>query len=492
MQRVAYQACAGFVVAVVVVGGCLSSAAAALASGWSIRWVRGGAFAVGLVVAVGLLLAPLGFARGVVWSVQRASFDGVLLDVSCVSADACMGVGGVGYKGGPGAMSWDGRRWTALNVPSPPEGGMSDLRGVSCTSSTACMAVGTYTDTAGDSQPMAVAWNGASWSLLSAPGVAGSALGGSASGVSCVAESACMAVGGGLAADGSTLQWADWWDGSGWSRYSVPTPGRVAGLASVSCASSSACMAVGSYSMAGVEMPFAERWDGSGWTFAPMPSPAGMLGAAPARVSCPSPTACVAVGTSAAKTFSGALVERWDGVGWSLQPSAGEFPLAGVSCVSATACTAVGGDQPPPAQGPFAQRWDGSTWTLARLPGEGMLTGGVSCWSAELCTAVGGLSGNVLAYRSAPASAKLTGVPAACASGRFTVRVIGLGISSVTWRLGSRRIRGRIIARGQRYAALIRLSPGRNKLTVKVRFSAAGDAQARTFRQVLHGCPAGR
>ncbi len=492
MGRAADQACAGFVAAVVVIGGCVSGAATALASRCSIHRVRGRASALGLVVVASLLLAPLSSARGVVWSVQRASFDGALLDVSCVSADACMGVGGVGYKGGPGAMSWDGRRWTALSVPSPPEGGMSDLRGVSCTSSTACMAVGTYTDTVGDSQPMAVAWNGVSWSLLSAPGVPGSVLGGSASGVSCVSESACMAVGGGLAADGSILQWADWWDGSGWSRYRVPTPGAIAGLDSVSCASSSACMAVGSYSAAGVEMPFAERWDGSGWTFEQMPSPAGMLGAAPARVSCPSPTACVAVGTSAVKTFSGGLVERWDGVGWSLQPAAGEFPLAGVSCVSATACTAVGGDQPPPAQGPFAQRWDGSTWTLARLPGEGLLTGGVSCWSAELCTAVGDLAGNVLAYRSAPVSAKLTGVPAGCASSRFTVRVIGLGISSVTWRLNGRRVKGRIVAPGKRYAAHIRLSPGRHKFTVKVRFAAAGDAQARTFRQVLRGCPAHR
>jgi hypothetical protein len=249
-------------------------------------------------------------------------------------------------------------------------------------------------------------------------------------------------------------------------------------------------MAVGSYSVAGVVTPFAERWDGSGWTFEPMPSPAGMLGASPARVSCPSPTACVAVGTSAAKTFSGRLVERWDGVGWSLQRPTGGVPLSGVSCVSASACTAVGGVQSLTGQVPFAQRWDGSSWTLARLPGEGLL-GAVSCWSSELCTAVGDGAG-VVAYRSAPASAKLTGVPAGCASGRFTVRVIGLGISSVTWRLGHRRIKGRTVAPGKRYAARIRLSPGRHKFTVKVRFAAAGDAQARTFRQVLRGCPARR
>jgi hypothetical protein len=270
---------------------------------------------------------------------------------------------------------------------------------------------------------------------LPAPGAPGSTPEGSASAVSCVSASACMAVGAGVAGDGSILQWADWWDGSSWSRYSVPTPGARAGLGSVSCASSRACMAVGS-SPVGVEsqMPFPERWDGSGWTFEPMPSPAGMLGAVPAQVSCPSPTACLAVGASGTKnTFSGGLVERWDGAGWSLQPPAGEVPLSGVSCVSASACTAVGGDQSSTDQVPVVERWDGSTWTLARLPGEDSLTA-VSCWSGELCTALGG----GVVYRSAPASAKLIGARARCASGRFTVRVIGLGISSVTWRLGRR------------------------------------------------------
>jgi hypothetical protein len=285
MDRVAYQACAGFVAAVVVVAGCLTIAADALASGWSIHRVRSRAFAVGLVVAAGLLLAPLSFARGVVWSVQRTPFAGVLVDVSCVSASACMGVGEAGYKGGPGAMSWDGRRWRApLSVPTPRplDGGMPALEGVSCTSSTACMAVGTFADTGGDEQPMAVGWNGVSWSLLPAPSVPSGVEGGSR-GVSCVAESGCMAVGSGLAADGSILLLADWWDGSRWSLESVPSPGAFAGLNSVSCASSSACMAVGSYSVAGVVTPFAERWDGSGWTFEPMPSPA------PSRRGCPAP-----------------------------------------------------------------------------------------------------------------------------------------------------------------------------------------------------------
>lgn len=109
--------------------------------------------AVGPVVALGLMLAAVSPARGVVWSAQPTAVSGGMAAASCVSARACIAVGEVGYKGGPGAMGWDGRRWTQESVPNPgpapsdaesPEG----LSGVSCTSSTACIAVGQY-DSAG-------------------------------------------------------------------------------------------------------------------------------------------------------------------------------------------------------------------------------------------------------------------------------------------------------------------------------------------------------
>jgi hypothetical protein len=104
--------------------------------------------------------------------------------------------------------------------------------------------------------------------------------------------------------------------------------------------------------------------------------------------------------------------------------------------------------------------------------------------------ALGTDAGGIMAYRSAPATAKLTGIPAGCASAPFTVRVTGRGISSVTWRLGSRRIKGRTIVPGTWYAARIRLSQGRHRLTVTVKFEASTRTQARTFRRIVLGCPA--
>jgi hypothetical protein len=288
---------------------------------------------------------------------------------------------------------------------------------------------------------------------------------------------------------------AEWWDGSAWSVESVPSPAGLAepSLNSVSCTSGSACTAVGSYSAGGLTRPLAERWDGSSWTLEQMPEPAGVIAVQLSQVSCASPIACIAAGfytASKGQYFSGTLIERWDGVNWSEQSTPGDFGLNSVSCSSSSACTAVGDSQSPTgAYGAVVERLGRSGWMLSRLPG-GVGLSAVSCSSSVTCTALGTGAGSVTAYRSAPASATLTGVPAGCVSAPLTVTITGLGISSVTWSLGRERIKGRRIRRGSRYAAAIRLSPGTHKLLVKVKFQAYTDARARTFRRIVVGCPA--
>jgi hypothetical protein len=126
------------------------------------------------------------------------------------------------------------------------------------------------------------------------------------------------------------------------------TPGSS--LSSVSCTSSSACTVVGGYDVGGVRQLFAEHWDGSSWSLEPMPEPAdATFGAWLTQVSCTSPTACVAVGyysTTGPHSFSGSLIERWNGINWSVQNTTpGELDLTGVSCSSISACTAVGDSQ---------------------------------------------------------------------------------------------------------------------------------------------------
>jgi hypothetical protein len=113
----------------------------------------------------------------------------------------------------------------------------------------------------------------------------------------------------------------------------------------------------------------------------------------------------------------------------------------------------------------------------------------VSCTSGVICTAVGNsVRGDDVAEQSAPASAMLSGIPVPCASARFTLHVTGIGISSIAWSLDSKRINSQSVDRGTRYVASVRLSPGRHKLTVRVRFTAASQAHVHTFRRSVLGC----
>lgn len=133
---------------------------------------RGGR-SVGVVLALGLMLAAASPARGLVWSVQRTPMDAPE-GVSCVSARVCTAVG-------EGAMGWDGRRWRLDAAPGSEPAG-SSLAGVSCNSSKLCVAVGEYIQsylydpnamkTFPVSMPLAERWTGVGWELLPFPSFA--------------------------------------------------------------------------------------------------------------------------------------------------------------------------------------------------------------------------------------------------------------------------------------------------------------------------------
>lgn len=214
--------------------------------------------------------------------------------------------------------------------------------------------------------------------------------------VSCPAPGECVAVG----SDGPTttdvntgegLQapLAAIWNGSGWADQPVPSPSdaqrstadqqSVVGFDGVSCPTATACVAVGSYlpSNGGSQRALAGVWNASAWSATAVPAPPRVSGDANlAAVSCASPTACMAVGaydTDAATDVP--YAELWNGSRWSLQavsaPSSGS-PLTSVSCPSPTSCTAVGDTTEvtagTSASGAFAEHWDGSQWSLQPTP----------------------------------------------------------------------------------------------------------------------------
>jgi hypothetical protein len=186
-----------------------------------------------------------------------------------------------------------------------------------------------------------------------------------------------------------------------WSLQTTTDPGAHGnGLAGVSCPSSTACTAVGSqYDATDNATLLIERWNGTSWSTQTGATPSGATSSSLGSVSCASATACVAVGSFFDGTSTVTLAEHWDGSTWSVRstpnPSgATDSALNAVSCTASTACTAVGTYSDGLNQHAFVERWNGTSWaaqTVGTAPAGATDTtlNGVSCTTATACAAVG-------------------------------------------------------------------------------------------------------
>jgi hypothetical protein len=187
---------------------------------------------------------------------------------------------------------------------------------------------------------------------------------------------------------------AERWNGSRWSIAASPSPADGGQLDSVSCPSRTACIAVGSTS----SRTLIEVWNGRDWRIQSSPTPARVtthcgyvIGCiALNSVSCVAATSCLAVGHFAP---SGrrleALAETWDGKRWRIASPlsiSGLSVLTGVACTSTVSCVAVGTNTDG-----VAEYWDGSTWTPQQLP-DANQPNAIACPSLGSCSAVGGYS----------------------------------------------------------------------------------------------------
>ena len=350
------------------------------------------------------------------WMIQSApnptgAKDSVLKGVSCTTGTACTAVGFYADTAGGYttlAESWNGTSWSVKATPNPSGAQASGLYGVSCSSGTACTAAGYDAERTGADLTLAEAWNGTGWAIQSTPILTG-AKQSSLRGVSCTTGAACTAVGSVEGGGGATL--VQRWNGTSWTIQSASNPGgRSIVLQGVSCTSSTACVAVGSYTnTGGVQVTLVEAWNGSGWTIQSSPDPSGAKASGLNAVSCPSSSACTAVGSYTDSTGTTVtLAERWNGSTWTIQstPNATSAPqtvLSGVSCVSGTACTAVGHFFIGGSRFTLAETWNGTSWTIQNTPnptGSYSVLQGVSCTSSTACMAVGyfvdtNTSGNV-------------------------------------------------------------------------------------------------
>jgi hypothetical protein len=144
-----------------------------------------------------------------------------------------------------------------------------------------------------------------------------------------------------------------------------------------------------------------EHWDGSQWTpdaQAPSPGSSSFL----ESISAASATNIWAVGASVnvnpnGTTSDAALIEHWDGTGWSVspvRPPGISSVLDGVKVVSAANIWAVGRYRPDgsPSDKTLIEHWDGANWTQVPSPSPGgqlsdvlfsvTATSATSAWSA--------------------------------------------------------------------------------------------------------------
>jgi hypothetical protein len=296
-----------------------------------------------------------------------------------------------------------GGHWSIQRTPRAPAGlEPVSLDGVSCTSTAVCLATGNYGNTSAGSFTLAPTevWNGTQWSLheSASPGAGLMDLGW----VACASRTVCIAVGDYAPLGETPLPLAERWSGSGWSILSTPLPagGSDGTFDGVSCPSSTNCTAVGFYTDGAFQQQaLVEQWNGTGWSSQSIQPPTDRpsVDVVLSGVSCPSSHDCVAVGNYVDNVYgySRPLAEDWNGTRWSVkpvpdQPGANFINLQGVSCASGDSCMAVGALLGRRTRA-LAERFDGRRWTVQSpvRPGSADGLAGVSCPSTTDCTAVG-------------------------------------------------------------------------------------------------------
>jgi hypothetical protein len=299
---------------------------------------------------------------GATWSVvpsvtpSGTNVFATLASISCVGTTDCTAVGTAQkivlpssqYTGSVLIERWNGTKWVAVATPAPAAK-LADavLHAVSCSSATDCLAVGSYTVDTNQgpvTHMLSEHWNGTAWVVVAMPGSSDAQW----NGISCASAASCTAVG----FDGSAHALVAQWNGSSWALGTpASTPaGKTAYLTSVSCIGATDCTAAGEL-VGNKAQTLVERWNGATWSIEA--TPATTTNARLNAVSCTSATSCTAVGgTDPSGTYfpptGTPIIERWNGVTWSVDPPAtppagtGSVSLVGVACTSDTVCTAVG------------------------------------------------------------------------------------------------------------------------------------------------------
>jgi len=337
--------------------------------------------------AVCVLIFGVPSASAATWTIQltpnaSGADHSNLYDISCdpSAATPCVSVGKqeTSGKSASYAQAWNGSTWTNITAGMPEGATGGELQSVECfrvLGFFGCYAAGSYTSS-GVIKSLIV--GGSNTALSSVPttpnpeGASETAL----KGMSCRTFTVCVAVGYSVKS-GKKTAFALRLVESKWATQSIPEPEGATSseLHGVDCPTTTFCVAVGSYTDGGGSIwAWSATWNGTIWTLGTVAKPTGSIRTVLLDVSCSTASACAGVGIY---RDSGGLqtsfVARWNGTSWSHQSSANPVGstntvFQGVSCVASSPCVAVGDWNNGKSWQPMAQEWNGSAWVLDTTP----------------------------------------------------------------------------------------------------------------------------
>jgi hypothetical protein len=343
-------------------------------------------------VAVLLAAEPALAQSWTIVSAPPTGENGQLAAVSTVSNTDAWAVGstnaeldGVGAK--PLIDNWNGTSWTQVATPTTP-GNTASLAAVSASSATDAWAVGHTQVNKEDFAPLGLHWNGTAWSVSSS--LATALAGQIADGVADISSTDAYAIGGGLGSADTGL--VAQWNGSTWSRVTVPLPsgaGPTSTLDAISASGPDDVWILGTYELSSTDLrseTYSLHWNGSTWSVVPMPlNPSSNIEAFYQlnAIQVNSPTDVWAVGSSdvtsvtTGLTTGSELIEHWNGTAWSIvaspSPGSGSGLYGVTTSNAANDVWAVGAYTPAGTTQTqtLTLNWNGTDWTQVASPDNG-------------------------------------------------------------------------------------------------------------------------
>jgi hypothetical protein len=214
------------------------------------------------------------------------------------------------------AEHWNGSDWKVKKTPNPAGPHRTDrLLAVDASSGSNVWAVGFFEGRSGHAlRTLVLRWNGSAWKRVRSPNP-GHMRENVLNGVAVLSRTNVWAVGYRTnAAERQPLILH--WDGSDWTRFTIPNPPDQRGgatLTAVSASSASNAWAVGFYYDGTAQRPFDLHWDGLEWT--PENGPTSVEDIVLKGVVATADASAWSVGYTGSNLYS-SLVAQWDSSGW--------------------------------------------------------------------------------------------------------------------------------------------------------------------------------